>query len=207
MQRRCTLRNLLGFSTSLLVIALLRPPAAHATDVSGNCPVGGFTAAGSPWNFTGAVSVPAATTCTVQAGATLNGNGNSLTVDGTLNAVGTSTANRNVVFNDVYVGFGADAAGTLQFCTVNQSQSGAYIALQGMQTVTSCTITGNSRDLCAGRDTDDQQQHDQWQRVLQYLRGGRDAADQQQHDQWRFLRQHRRRGRDADHQQQHDHGE
>ena len=124
----------------VLGAALLCTTVAQATDVSGNCPAGGFTAAGSPWNFTGGVSVPAATTCTVQAGATLNGNGNGLSVGGTLTAVGASTANRNVVFNNVVVSFQPNSMGTLQFCTAHASTLSYPILLYGTQTVSGCTI-------------------------------------------------------------------
>ncbi len=141
MQLRGRQHHAIGFSTFLVVVVACAASPAAATNVSGSCPVGGFTAAGSPWVFTGSVSVPNGTTCTVQAGATLNGNGNGLSVSGTLTAVGTSNAVRNVVFNNVAVGFQPDGTGTLQYCTVNQVPSGAYFTLQGTPTVSNCTIT------------------------------------------------------------------
>ena len=125
----------------VLSALLLRTAPAYATDVSGNCPAGGLTAAGSPWNFTGSVNVPAATTCTVQAGATLNGNGNTLNVSGTLNATGTSNAVRNVTFNNVAVVFQSGATGTVQFCTAQSTVLGYNFYLQEMPTLSSCTIT------------------------------------------------------------------
>src|SRR5438093_370195 len=101
------------FAGLILGVILVSGAPAAATDVSGNCPPGGFTAAGSPWNFTGGVTVSAGTTCTVQAGATLNGNGNDLTVNsgGTLNAVGTSAAQRDVVFTSVRVFYQSGSTG------------------------------------------------------------------------------------------------
>jgi hypothetical protein len=136
-----------------LVLCLLiagTPHGASATNVSGNCPPGGFTAAGSPWNFTGTVSVPNGTTCTVEPGATLNGNGRSLMVDGTLNAVGTSSASRDVVFDDLAVTFSASGTGTLQFCKVNVPyEGGTKIYLRGMQTVTDCTFASADGDSYA----------------------------------------------------------
>jgi len=134
-------RTALQFAAVVFGATLLCTATARATDVSGDCPMGGFTAVGSPWNFTGSVSVPEMTTCTVEAGATLNGNGNSLTVSGTLNAAGASSGSRNVVFNDVAVNFQAASTGMLQYCTVNAANlSSSPISLQGAQTVTDCTI-------------------------------------------------------------------
>ncbi|HVN87393.1 MAG TPA: hypothetical protein VMW17_21365, partial [Candidatus Binatia bacterium] len=125
MAARYALRILSGYSVFVFFCfagSWVRPAAA--TNVSGSCPAGGFTAAGSPWDFTGAVTIAAATTCTVQAGATLNGNGHGLTVNGTLNAQGTSTGSRDVVFNNIQVSFGTTGAGLLKYCTVNQNPSG-----------------------------------------------------------------------------------
>lgn len=127
------------------VLGLVVAPssARAATNVAGNCPVGGFTVAGSPWNFTGSVSVPAGTTCTVQAGATLNGNGQALSVAGTatFNAIGASTANRNVTLNNLTVSFQSTSLGTIQFATVTSSTVSYPILAQGAQTIDSSTIT------------------------------------------------------------------
>src|SRR5262245_50486836 len=103
--------------SSALVLGslLLMCAPASATDVTGTCPAGGFTLAGSPWNLTGDINIPLATTCTVQAGATLTGNAHSITVQGTLNAVGTGSAQRDIVFNSLRV-FYTSGGGTLQFC-------------------------------------------------------------------------------------------
>ncbi len=131
----------------LLLCAVAAVPlrAAWATDVAGDCPAGGFTAAGSPWNFTSTVSVPAATSCTVEAGATLTGNGNALYVYGTLNATGTSSANRDVVFDDVQIFIQPGSTATLQDCTLNWTAPYYYysqsINLQESATVTECAIT------------------------------------------------------------------
>src|SRR5262249_25258870 len=74
------------------------------------------------------LSVPMGATLTIAPGITLTGG--TVSVDGTLNAVGASDANRNVVFNDVLVSFTSTATGTLQFCTVAQGQSAAYLSLE-----------------------------------------------------------------------------
>jgi hypothetical protein len=50
-----------------------------------------WTQAGSPYTFTGPVSVNAGVTLTIQTGVTVNFNGNTLQVNGTLQAIGTST--------------------------------------------------------------------------------------------------------------------
>src|SRR6185369_1139948 len=109
-----------------------------ATDVTGNCPAGGFTQAGSPWNLTGGVTVPVSTTCTVQAGVTINGHGHGISVNGTFNAIGTSSAARDVVLNDLVIVYQPAAMGTLQFCTMNALSQPYAVLLRGAQTLNAC---------------------------------------------------------------------
>src|SRR5947208_9400521 len=101
-------RTHVGSSTKLSIAfctLLLLYGRAGATDVSGNCPVGGLTLAGSPWRLTGTVNVPAATTCTIEPGVVITGQGNTLAVNGTLPAQGTMAL--PISFNNVWVSLGA----------------------------------------------------------------------------------------------------
>jgi hypothetical protein len=90
------------------------------------------------------LGVAAGATLTITPGITLTADSltvTSLGVSGTFNAVGTSSANRDVVFNNVRVVFLSGATGTLQFCTANITGAFSALNLQGLQTVTDCTIT------------------------------------------------------------------
>ena len=100
--------------------------------------------------------------------------------------MGASTANRNVVFNNVVVSFQA-------------SEHGDAAVLHGASD--DPALSGSP----AGGADGDRLHDQQWRRQLRRLRGGRHADDQQQHDHGAL--RDLRAGRDADDQRQHDHGE
>src|SRR5205814_3378048 len=68
----------------------------------------GLTLAGSPWRLTGTVNVPAATTCTIEPGVVITGQGNTLAVNGTLLAQGTLA--QPISFNNMLVSLGAGSS-------------------------------------------------------------------------------------------------
>jgi hypothetical protein len=91
------------------------------------------------------LSVATGATLTIAAGVTFIGTGlGSLTVSGTLNAVGTSTATRDVAFNNVGLIFDPTSNGTLRFCTIHSTTLPNPVLLQGAQMVTGCTIGNDS---------------------------------------------------------------
>jgi hypothetical protein len=127
-------------------------PAGLATgieiggQVQGTAAVGALMPAAGTTVSTYVVSslnVPADTTLALAAGVTLTGGGSpgTLSVSGTLTAVGAGTGNRNVVFNDVLVTFQPGSMGTMQFCTVQSTLLSYAMVLQGTQTLDSCTVT------------------------------------------------------------------
>jgi hypothetical protein len=74
----------------VLLFVLVGPPLARATDVPGGNASGTWTAAGSPYNVLGDITVPAGQDLTLEPGVTVAFQGDyRLTVAGTMHAIGT----------------------------------------------------------------------------------------------------------------------
>ena len=101
-----------------IVQAATVPPSIISTDTI-------WTVASSPYNLSGPTLVSSGVTLTIQAGATINVNSYYLQVNGTLNAVGTST-------NPIHINSASVNAGQIRFTASSIGWN--------QQTSTGCTI-------------------------------------------------------------------
>ncbi len=110
------------------------------TNHSGTC-AGTFTAAGNPHRLTSTCTVPSGQTLTLGAGVIMEGLGNTLLVDGTLNADGAT-------FNNAAVSYRVGSGGTIEDSTFSAatpiSLSGTSVLSPAQPTIRNNTITGTS---------------------------------------------------------------
>jgi hypothetical protein len=144
-----------AFLTAIIISVLILVSIAHFGTVHASTNVGGiigsdttWTQANSPYNLLGPTLVSSGVTLTIDAGATVNLNTYYLRVNGTLNAIGTST-------NPVNINSTAVNAGRIEFAASSTSwneQSGSGCIIENAvinQTVISTTdcsvkISGNT---------------------------------------------------------------
>ena len=137
------------------LLACLCASSAWALDHSGTCS-GTFSPVDNPHRLVGTCSVPAGQTLNILAGVILQGQNNTLQVQagGTLVAVGTSAAQRDVQLQNVFVSFSGPSGATppstgqLANCVVTGPSGNTVISISDASpTVSHCTVSGVATGL------------------------------------------------------------
>jgi len=144
----------------VLFLGVLATPVVNAIDYSGNCN-GTIPAAGSPHRLVGTCTVPAGDSLTIEAGAVLNGQNNTLFVDGTATA-NQVTLDRIRVTSRVggqvnvdqadftgtatWVRFDAGSSGSVTNSAFNNTS--CIIIADASPTITGNTLTNMAQGIC-----------------------------------------------------------